>query len=69
MAIRKLKDNRWLRGVWCLYTNYFGISRKRFGYIADSVILTPPLSGDLENIYIYDNVGIGHHAVLSTPNA
>lgn len=67
---RKLKDNRFLRGLYCLWSrNFGGLKRSQFGYIADSVILTPPLSGDLENIYIYDNVGIGHHAVLSTPNA
>lgn len=67
--MRLLKDNRWIRGLWCLYTNYFGICRKRFGYISDSVIVTPPFSGDLKNIYVYDNVGIGHHSVLSTPKA
>lgn len=67
---RKLKDNRFLRGLYCLWSrNFGGLKRSNFGYITDSVILTPPLSGDLENIYIYDNVGIGHNAVLSTPNA
>lgn len=67
--MRLFKDNRWIRGLWCLCANYFGIRRKRFGYISDNVVITPPLSGDLKNIYIYDKVGIGHHAVLSTPNA
>lgn len=67
--MRFFKDNRFIRGLWCLYSNYFGINRKRFGYIDDNVILTPPLSGNLNNVYIYDRVGIGHHAILSTPNA
>ena len=67
--MRILKDNRWIRGLWSLYSNYFGVNRNKFGYIADNVIITPPLSGNLENIFIYDKVGIGHHAVLSTPGA
>ena len=67
---RKIKNNRWLRGVYCLWARYFGgLNRNSFGYIADSVILTPPLSGNIKNIYIYDNVGIGPRAVFSTPNA
>lgn len=67
---RKLKDNRWLRGLYSIWTrNFGGTKRCGFGYIADSVILTPPISGDLRNIYVYENVGIGPHACLSTPNA
>lgn len=67
--MRVFKDNWFIRGLWSLYSNYFGIKRNKFGYIDDNVILTPPLSGNLNNVYIYDRVGIGHHAVLSTPNA
>lgn len=33
------------------------------------MILTPPLSGSLKNVYIYNNVGIGPEANLSTPGA
>lgn len=67
---RKLKDNRFLRGIYCLWNRNFGcLKRNRFGFIADSVILTPPLSGNMRNVYVYDNVGIGPHALLSTPNA
>ena len=67
---RKLKDNRFLRGIYCLWSrNFGGLKRSQFGYIADSVILIPPLSGNMRNVFIYDNVGIGPHALLSTPNA
>lgn len=67
---RKLKDNRFLRGLYCIWgRNFGGLKRSDFGYITDSVILTPPLSGNMRNVYIYDNVGIGPHALLSTPNA
>lgn len=38
---RKFKDNRFLRGIYCLWSrNFSGLKRSRFGYIADSVILT-----------------------------
>ncbi len=67
---RIIKDNRFIRGVWANWLrNFGGLKRSRFGYIADSVILTPPLSGYLDNVYIYENVGIGPYANLSTPNA
>ncbi len=67
---RKIKDNRFLRGLYCLWQrNFESLKRSQFGYIADTVILSPPLSGYTRNVYIYDNVGIGPHAVFSTPNA
>lgn len=69
MKTRGIKDNRWIRAFYFLFQNYFGIKRSKFGYIADNVILTPPLSGSLRNVYIYENVGIGPNALLSTPNA
>ena len=68
--LRNLKDNRFLRGLWCLWRrNFGGLRRGKFGHISKNVILTPPLSGDLKNIYIYDHVSIGANAVLSSPNA
>lgn len=68
--LRRIKVNRWLRGLYCIWSrNFGGTKRSKFGYIADSVIITPPLSGNVKNVYIYDKVGIGPHALLSTPNA
>lgn len=69
MRILGFKDNRWIRGLWSLFSDYFGLNRKKFGFIGEHVIITPPLSGDLNNVYIYDNVGLGSHAYLSTPSA
>lgn len=67
---RFLKDNRWIRGFYCIWSrNFGGLKRKRFGHIADSVILVPPLTGSLRNVYIYENVGIGPYADFSSPNA
>lgn len=67
---RNLKDNRYLRGIYCIWNRDFGgLKRSRFGFISNNVILTPPISGNMRNVYIYDNVGIGPHALFSTPNA
>lgn len=64
----RIKDIYLVRGLYFLLHNYFGSSRRRFGYIADNVIITP-LLGDFKNIYIHNNVGIGPYAHISTPNA
>lgn len=67
---RKIKDNRFLRGLYTIWQRNFGsLRRGKFGYIADNVIITPPLSGTMHNIFIYHNVGIGPYAYLSSPNA
>lgn len=66
---RKIKDNRFVRGLHFLLTDYFGWKRRSFGHIGDKVILTPPLTCTKQNVYIYDNVSIAAHAHLSTPNA
>lgn len=67
---RKRKNNRFIRGLYCLWERNFGdLNRKKFGHIADSVVLLPPFTGHVRNIYIYENVGIGPNAHLSTPNA
>ncbi len=67
--MRKFKDNLYIRGFWRFLSDYFGVNRKKFGYIGEYVIITPPLSGNLNNVYIYDHVGLGSHAYLSTPSA
>ncbi len=66
----KIKNNRFVRGLYFLYKAYFGYSRKYFGYIADNAIITPPLScANYKNLYIGENVGIGPNANLSCLNA
>lgn len=38
---RKLKDNRFLRGIYCLWNrNLGGLKRSGFCYVIDSVILS-----------------------------
>lgn len=68
--VRRIKDNRFIRGFYFLWNRNFGCCRRKgFGHIGKNVIICPPLSGDMSNVYIYDNVGIGGNAVFSTPNA
>lgn len=68
--LRFIKDNRWVRGIhFGFIRNFRGLNRKRYGFISESVVITPPLTGHIRNIFIYDNVGIGPNAFLSTPNA
>ena len=66
---RRIKDNWLIRGLFFLISDYFGGQRRRFGHIADNVIITPPFFGTKRNIYIYEGVSIGRNAHLSTPNA
>lgn len=43
MNIRKsVKRNLLVRGVYMLYRKYFSVRKTKFGYISESVIITPP---------------------------
>lgn len=68
--MKSFKNISLLRSSYFLYMNYFGnLRKKRFGQLGDNVILTPPMSGSLRNVFIFDNVGIGSNAHFSSPNA
>lgn len=67
--IEKLKRNRFVKGLYTLYKNYFICSRKKFGYIADDVILIPPIYiSNPINVYLYGDNGL-NNASLLTNNA
>lgn len=67
--IRAIKDNRLIRGGHFLKEYFFGWKKKKFGYMGERVILTPPISASYSNVYIYNDVSIAAFAHLSTPNA
>ena len=70
MEKRLIKDNRTIRGLYSLFSNYFGINRKEFAHLGKRVIISPPYNiGYTHNIYIGDNVGIGPNAFISAINA
>ncbi len=66
----KLKNNRFIRGIYFLYRDYFGsCKRSRFGYIADDVTLMPPLRIDNpKNVFIYEDNDL-RNADLMVTNA
>lgn len=41
--IERIKRIYWIRGLYVFLKSYFGIRRRKFGYCADTAVLTPPL--------------------------
>lgn len=65
--INSIKRSPLLRGFGVLITEYFGVSRRKFGYIAEDVVITPPLSiSNPQNVYLYGNNGLNHATLLTT---
>lgn len=63
----RIKNNRFVRGFYFLYRNYFGYSRKSFGYIADNVTLTPPLViTNPQNVFLYGDNGLNNASIYTT---
>ena len=64
----KLKNNRFIRGVYFLYRDYFGCCRRsRFGYIADDVTLMPPLRIDNpKNVFLYGDNDLRNADIMVT---
>lgn len=57
---QRIKRNRFVRGLYELYASYFGnCNRRKFGYLADSALLIPPLRIDgPENVFMYENTKV-----------
>ena len=60
-----LSNNRFIRGIYTLYQCYIGnCNRKKFGYIADSAKLIPPLKIDgLQNVFMYENTKVENSTI------
>lgn len=68
-AMIDIKQNRFLKGVYCFCRDYFGYSRKRFGYIAPDSTITPPIKiTKPENVFLMGNNSL-RDAVILNPNA
>ena len=63
-----LRTNRFVRGIYFLYRDYFGCcKRSRFGYIADDVTLMPPLRIDNpKNVFLYGDNGLRNADIMVT---
>ena len=61
-----MRTNRFVRGIYFLYRDYFGCcKRSRFGYIADDVILMPPLRIDNpKNVFLYGDNGLRNADIM-----
>lgn len=65
--ISALKKNPTIRGIAFFLTEYIFIRRKRFGYIAEDVLITPPLSvSNPKHVFLYGNNGLNHATLLTT---
>ena len=65
-----LKNNMIIRGIYFLLKRYFCCNRSGFGYIADNVILTPPMwLNRKKNIYLFENTNLAANSYISAYNA
>lgn len=67
-VLQILKSNRFIRGIYSLYRDYIGsCDRKNFGYIADDVILIPPLRiSNPENVFLYGDNSLKNADIMTT---
>ncbi len=65
---KKISFNVFLSGINSFYRNYFKITRKKLGFIADDAYFRQPiLIKGAKNVYIYENsVILGHAKILTT---
>lgn len=65
--IKKIKNNRFIRGLYFLYRDYFGgLKRSSFGYIADDVTLMPPLRiANPKNVFLYGDNGLRNADIMA----
>ena len=68
--MRRLKNNRFIRGIYFFIRSYFGRDKKKYGYISDTVVLTPPYTiFRVENVHLYENTNIAANSYISAYNA
>ena len=61
-----LKQNRFIKGLYCLCRDYFGYPRRSFGYIADDSFITPPIKiSKPKNVFLYGNNAIRNAVILN----
>ncbi|WP_203229313.1 acyltransferase [Paenimyroides tangerinum] len=66
---KKLKNNTFLRGLYFFYNTYFSLDKKSFGHFGKNITINPPFFlSKKENIFLYDNIGIGPNCFISAHN-
>ena len=67
MNISKIKNDRFIRGIYTLYRRYFGYRRSKFGHLADSTKLIPPLNiSSPHNVFLYENTKVEDSTISAT---
>jgi acetyltransferase-like isoleucine patch superfamily enzyme len=63
-----LRTNRFIRGLYFLYRDYFGCcNRRKFGYCGENVTLMPPLRIDNpKNVFLYGDNGLRNADIMAT---
>lgn len=65
-----IKHNVFLRGLYTWYKSYFGFKRKKMGYCACSVVITPPIYIDKpSNVFLYDKTQLAMNSHIFATNA
>lgn len=61
-----IKNNRFVKGLYCLWRDYTGYSRKSFGYIADDSTITPPIKiSRPSNMFLMGNNSVRDAVILN----
>ncbi len=65
--VKCIKNNRFFRGFYYLYHQYFGFSPKSFGYFGDNITLIPPLTiSNPKNVFLYGSNKLAGAIILTT---
>ncbi len=61
-----IKQNRFLKGMFCLWRSYFGYSRRSYGYIASDSFVTPPIKiTKPKNVFLMGNNTLRDAVILN----
>ena len=65
----KIKDNRFVKGLYYLYKAYFSVTKNKLGFCGPNVTLIPPLLiSNPKNVFLYGDNGL-NNANIATTNA
>lgn len=65
-----LKSIYFVRGLYMLWTSFFGLKRKKFGHYEKDIVFTPPMNFvNPRNVFLYSNTNLGANTYISALNA
>lgn len=70
LDVNCIKNNRIIRGIYFFIKRYFSCDKSGFGYVADNVVLNPPLwVNRKKNIFLHENTNLAANSYISAYNA